>query len=99
MVATVGLTIAALPDQRLQEALAQLSVFPCGWEPEGAAAILACHEGRSNVLVQQLYRHGLVLYDSSTARYYLHPGGSRKQPPGCWRCGGTIRALHGVAHG
>jgi len=69
---TVVLTILALPDVRLRDALAQLAVFPSGWEAEGAAAVMGCDEGRATALVRQLCIHGLALYDSSTGRHYLH---------------------------
>eukprot|EP00798_Chlamydomonas_sp_ICE-L_P007619 gene7619-777_t len=72
VVETVALTVRALPDPRLQKTLQQLSVFSSGWEPEGAAAAMACDEVRAMALVQQLYRHGLALYDSSACRYFLH---------------------------
>eukprot|EP00798_Chlamydomonas_sp_ICE-L_P018725 gene18725-25256_t len=72
VVETVALIVRALPDLRLQKTLQQLSVFSSGWEPEGAAAVMACDEVRAMALVQQLYRHGLALYDSSACRYFLH---------------------------
>ncbi|KAG1657812.1 hypothetical protein FOA52_006589 [Chlamydomonas sp. UWO 241] len=72
VVAIVALTIRALPDERLREALAQLSAFPSGWDPEGGAMVMGCGEVRATSLVRQLYRHGLALYDSSTGRHYLH---------------------------
>jgi tetratricopeptide (TPR) repeat protein len=69
---TIALTIRALPDERLRDALVQLAVFPSGWEDGGAAAVMDCDEGRATALVRQLHVHGLALFDSSTGRHYLH---------------------------
>lgn len=69
--AIVALAIATLPDARHREALAQLSVFPCGWDLPAAAAVLGCNAARARALLSALQRGSLVLTDPG--RYRLHP--------------------------
>jgi len=57
--AILNLNLRTLPQQQ-QLSLAQLAVFPSGFDELGAAAVLGWDEQRARGLLQVLYRHGLV---------------------------------------
>ena len=55
-----------------QVALTQLSVYPSGFDDDAAAAVLGGKEEQARAVLQVMYHHGLVLYDSAKRQHYLH---------------------------